>query len=80
LLFALLCGPGLLPGASFFYFLVTLSFERAQGSRSGSRLSLPLLKAGILLVDDVQLALAAYNLAIRASFLDGCSYFHILWL
>ena len=30
----------------------------------------------ILLANDVELALTLHNLAILASFLDGCSYFH----
>jgi hypothetical protein len=41
-----------------------------------NNLSLALLKAGILFVDHIQLALAAHDLAIRTSFLNGCPDFH----
>ena len=40
-------------------------------------LSLALFKARILFVDYVQLAFPAHDLAINASFFDGCSYFHV---
>jgi hypothetical protein len=40
------------------------------------RLSLTLLKAGILLVDDVQLAFPPHDLTIFTAFFDGCTYFH----
>ena len=46
---------------------------------AGCELSLALLEAGILLVDDVQLAFPAYDLAIVAALLDGCPYFHVLY-
>jgi hypothetical protein len=41
-------------------------------------LSLPLLEAGILFVDHIQLAFSSYDLAICASFLDGCPDFHFI--
>jgi hypothetical protein len=40
--------------------------------------TLTLLVARVLLVDHVQLALPAYDLAIVAALLDGCPYFHVL--
>jgi len=43
-------------------------------------LSLALLKAGILFVDDVQFALPAHNLAINTALFNGCSYFHIRFI
>ena len=39
-------------------------------------LTLALLIAGVLLVDHVQSALAAHDLAVGATFFDRCSYFH----
>jgi hypothetical protein len=39
-------------------------------------LSLALLEAGIFLVDDEQLAFPAYDLAISAALLNGCSNLH----
>jgi len=39
-------------------------------------LSLALLEAGILFVNDIKLAFAANNLAIRATLFYGRSYFH----
>ncbi len=39
-------------------------------------LSLALLKAGILFVNNIQLAFAANDLAINTAFFNGCSYFH----
>jgi hypothetical protein len=42
--------------------------------------SLSLLKAGILFVDHIQLALATNDLAIGAALLDGRSYFHFFKL
>jgi len=41
-------------------------------------LSLSLLEAGILFVDNIQLAFPANDLAINAAFLNGCSYFHFI--
>ncbi len=41
-------------------------------------LSLALLKAGILFVDNVQLALSPHNLAINTALFNGCSDFHIV--
>ena len=40
--------------------------------------TLALLEAGVLLVDHIQLAFPAYDLAIVAALLDGCPYFHVL--
>ncbi len=40
------------------------------------RLSLSLLKAGILFVDYIEYAFAANDFAINTSFFNGCSYFH----
>ena len=40
------------------------------------RLSLTLLKTGILFVDHQQFTLAANDFAVCTSFLDGSSYFH----
>jgi hypothetical protein len=40
------------------------------------KLTLTLLEAGVLLVDDVQLAVAADNLAIHAALLNGGFDFH----
>jgi len=42
-------------------------------------LSLALLKAGILFVNDIKLAFATNNLAIRATLFYGRSYFHIFY-
>jgi hypothetical protein len=42
--------------------------------------SLPLLEAGILFVNYIQLALSANNLAVCATLFDGCSYFHFFKL
>ena len=39
-------------------------------------LALALLKLGGLLIDHVELAVAAHDLAVGATFLDGCAYFH----
>ena len=39
-------------------------------------LALPLLKAGILLVDNIELSLPSHNLAIRTTLLNGCTNFH----
>ncbi len=39
-------------------------------------LSLTLLEAGILLVDHIETAFAAYDLAISTALFNGCSYFH----
>jgi hypothetical protein len=41
---------------------------------------LSLLVTRILFVDHVQLAFAAYDLAIFAALFDGCSYFHFFKL
>ena len=38
--------------------------------------SLPLFKAGILFVNNIQLAFSTYNFAINAALFNGCSYFH----
>jgi hypothetical protein len=43
-------------------------------------LPLALLKAGVLFVNDVQFAFAAYNLTVNAAFFDRCSYFHFIKL
>jgi hypothetical protein len=43
-------------------------------------LSLSLLEAGILFVNNIQLALAANDLAISTAFFNGCSYFHNYFL
>jgi len=37
---------------------------------------LSLLEAGILFVDNIKTALTTHNLAVGASFFDGCSNFH----
>jgi hypothetical protein len=50
----------------------------ANGHQLLAFLSLALLKAGILFVDNVQFAFATNDLAICASLFDGCSYFHFL--
>jgi hypothetical protein len=42
----------------------------------GEILALTLLEARVLLVDYEQLALPAYDLAIGAALLDGCSNLH----
>jgi len=47
--------------------------ERYDGPTS----SLTLLEAGILLVDHIEPAFAADDLAIRTALLYGCPYFHI---
>ena len=39
-------------------------------------LTLALLKAGVLLVDDVELAITTHNLAIDTTLFDGCFDFH----
>jgi hypothetical protein len=39
-------------------------------------LSLALLEAGVLFVDDVQFALSAYDFAICTSLFNRCSHFH----
>ena len=41
-----------------------------------ARLSLALLIARVLLIDDIQLSFPANNFAVGASLLDRCSYFH----
>jgi hypothetical protein len=41
-------------------------------------LSLSLLEAGILFVNNIQLAFTTNDLAINAAFFNGCSYFHIV--
>ena len=41
-------------------------------------LTLALLEAGILLVDDIQLALPSHDLTIGAALFDGCTNFHKL--
>jgi hypothetical protein len=41
------------------------------------QLTLALLKARILFVDHVQLALPTHDLAIGTALLDGCSDFHL---
>lgn len=43
-------------------------------------LSLALLEAGILFVDNVQFALATHDLAICTSLFNGCSDFHNFFL
>jgi hypothetical protein len=43
-------------------------------------LSLALLKAGILFVDHIKLTFSANDLAVGATLLNGCSYFHFLKL
>ena len=49
----------------------------AIGSGLTAFLSLALLKAGILFVNHIQLALTTYNFTVDAALFDGCSYFHI---
>ena len=39
-------------------------------------LTLALLEAGILLVDDIQLPLPSHDLTIGAAFFNRCTYFH----
>jgi hypothetical protein len=39
-------------------------------------LTLTLLEAGVLLVNDIQLPLPPHDLTIGAAFLDGCTNFH----
>jgi hypothetical protein len=53
-------------------------FQEIPNRESGFRnqLPLPLLEAGILFVNDIQLALATHDLTICTTFLDGCSDFH----
>jgi hypothetical protein len=41
-------------------------------------LTLPLLKAGVLLVNNIQLALPSHDLTIGAALFDGCTNFHKL--
>ena len=40
------------------------------------RLALPLLEAGVLLVDDVETSFPANDFAIGRTLLDGCASFH----
>jgi hypothetical protein len=39
-------------------------------------LTLTLFETGVLLVDNIELALPSHNLAIRTTFLNGCTNFH----
>jgi hypothetical protein len=48
--------------------------------RQSLSLSLSLLEAGVLFVDHIKSALPTNNLAVGASFFNGCSYFHIICL
>jgi hypothetical protein len=41
------------------------------------KLTLTLFEAGIFLVDDIQLAFAANDLAINTAFFNGCPHFHV---
>ena len=41
---------------------------------------MPLLKAGILLVDNIQLALPPHDLAIGTTLFNGCTHFHTILL
>ena len=50
-------------------------YPRLRGSKK-LKLTLALLEAGVFLVDDVQLAVAADDLAIHAALLDGGFDFH----
>jgi len=45
-----------------------------------NELTLTLFVTWIFFVDDIQFALATYNLAVGAPFLDGSSYFHGFYL
>jgi hypothetical protein len=43
---------------------------------SDSRLSLALLEAGILFVNNIELAFSSHDLAIGATLFNGCTNFH----
>jgi len=57
------------------YYLVFLNFQSLHSLVTKS-LALSLLEAGVLLVDNVQFALAPDDLAFRAAFLYGSFNFH----
>ena len=50
-------------------------YPRLRGSKK-VKLTLTLLEAGVFLINDIQLTVAADNLAIHAALLDGGFYFH----
>jgi len=53
-----------------------LNTKNGSCSLTAPALSLSLFKAGIFLVDYIQLAFPSHNFALGAALFNGCPYFH----